>query len=169
VSSKCGADLLGAGLFPNAKEVTESFACFDATTHLPDGFEWNRPEITVFVIGDGHKPRTAATFALRTKWTAFSIDPVLAPKSYTFQRLNCRRMKIEEFPEIKCQDPVLIVLPHSHADINVCLEKIKAPKRAVITIDCCVRNIIKDKAPDIEYVDENIWSPQNLIRVWRQV
>jgi len=167
IRSKCGADLLAAGLFPNAKEVTESFACFEATMHLGEGFEWNNPEVVVFVVGDGHKPRTAATFACRTKWQAHSIDPVLTPRLYKFDRMYTHRKKIEDTNGFAAAN-VLIVMPHSHAKIDDCLTKIQGNKRAVITLDCCVKNSLSVK-PDVEYVDENIWSPMNIVRVWKSV
>lgn len=93
-TATCAPQLLQAKLFPNAKEVTETMACFEATTHLGPGYEWNNPDVTVFVVGDGHKPRTGATFACRTAWNVFSIDPLLAPLTYPFKRLTTYRAKV---------------------------------------------------------------------------
>lgn len=168
VQSKCGADLLAAQLFPNAKEVTESVACFEATIHLNPGFEWNSPNVQCFVVGDGHKPRTAAVFACRTAWNVFSIDPVLAPRIYNIKRLNIFRKKIEDLKFVDLGSPVLIVLPHSHAPLDACLANIPGAKRALITLDCCKK---QDPGPpaDIEYVDENVWSPKNTVRVWQSI
>lgn len=172
VTSKCAPDLLLNGLFPNGKEITESWAMFEATRHLGHGFEWDNKNVHCFVVGDGHVPRTGATFAFRTAWTVFSIDPCLVPKLYDIQRLTLVRKKIEDIPGFAIElKKTLIVLPHSHAKIKDCLEKIvtTTETRAVISMDCCVNQIIPGKAPDVEYEDESVWSPKNIVRVWRNV
>lgn len=168
MQAKCAPDLLANALFPNGKEVTETMACFEASNHLDSGYEWNNPNVTVFVVGDGHKPRTAATFACRTSWNTYSIDPLLAPKIYTIRRLSLIRRKIEDCELPAFSGTALIVMPHSHAPIDTCLQKIRAGKRALITLDCCVRQDI-GREPDVEYVDEHVWSPKNTVRVWRNV
>lgn len=168
VTSKCGADMLENKLFPNAKEVTESFGCFNASKHLGDGWEWNRPDISVFVVGDGHRPRTAATFALRSNWNALSIDPLLVNKLYPFKRLELKRAKIEDMPPVHMFGKVLIVMPHSHAKVSDCLARIYGRKRALITLDCCVKNTF-DVKPDLEYDDMDIWSPKRTIRIWKNI
>ena len=168
VTGKCSPDLLAHELFPNAKEITESYAMFEATHHLPEGYEWNREGVAVVVVGDGHKPRTAAMFCHRTAWEALSVDPALAPRSYPFKRFTMNRNKVEDI-KVEWGGPVVIVLPHSHAKIADCLRNITGTKRAVITMDCCVQNIIPGRAPDIEYEDPDVWSPKNIVRVWRDV
>ncbi len=171
VTSLCAPDLLLNKLFPNGKEVTETWAMFEATRHLGPGYEWNNPNVLVYVIGDGVVPRTAAMFAFRTKWIAKSVDPAMRPVSYEIQRLNIHRIKVEDFESTADwgDRPILIVLPHSHAKIKHCLEKIESTNRAVISMDCCVNQIIPGKAPDVEYEDDNVWSKKNIIRVWRNV
>lgn len=170
VTSKCGPDLLINNLFPNGKEITETWSMFEATRHLGPGFEWNNPDVVCYVVGDGHVPRTAAMFAFRTRWNCISVDPALRPKMYNISRLTLLRSKIEA-TEISSDigKPALIVLPHSHAKIKDCLEKIQGSIRAVISMDCCVRQIIPGKAPDVEYEDENVWSEKNIVRVWNNV
>lgn len=70
--------LLALRLWPNAKELTESFACFAAAREqLADLFSPDDPSVTVVVVGDGLTPRTAALFAFRTRWKAISIDPLM--------------------------------------------------------------------------------------------
>jgi hypothetical protein len=169
ITGKCSPDLLANELFPNAKEITESYAMFEATTHLEEGFEWNREGVTCVVVGDGHKPRTGAMFAYRTAWNVVSVDPKMVPRTFNIKRLTTYRRKIEECT-LDYSGPVVIVLPHSHAKIAECLKHITSlTKRAVITMDCCVNNIIPGKAPDVEYEDLDVWSPKNIVRVWRSV
>ncbi len=171
VTSNCAPDLLINKLFPNAKEVTETWAMFEATRHLDPGYEWNNPNVVCYVVGDGVVPRTAAMFAFRTKWTCCSVDPALRPRKYDIQRLLLHRSKIEDVelgPVSHCK--TLIVLPHSHAKIKDCLNRIVSPNgRAVISMDCCVNQVIPGHAPDVEYEDDNVWSKKNIIRVWRNV
>lgn len=172
VTSKCAPDLLLNGLFPNGKEVTESWAMFEATRHLGPGFEWNNRNVICYVIGDGHVPRTAAMFAYRTAWMCVSVDPLLVPKKYDIDRLILHRCKIENIePQTIQVLNTLIVLPHSHAKIKDCLRMITtiSDNRAVISMDCCVNQIIPDHTPDVEYADENVWSPKNIVRIWRSV
>jgi hypothetical protein len=140
---------------------------FDATEHLPDGYEWGNKDVLVVVVGDGNKPRTAAMFCHRTAWNAVSIDPQLKPNSYPFKRFKMYRKKIEDV-KINHNGPVLCVLPHPHARIKDVLENITGTQRALIIMDCCVKNI-PPTSPDIEYVDENVWSPLNTVRVWKNI
>ncbi|CAF3853397.1 unnamed protein product [Adineta steineri] len=92
----CAPDLITMGLFPNAKEITESFAVWTAlrryilpklslssssstTTCTTD----NRQN-AIIVVGDGMTPRTAALCAYLTKgqWQCYSIDPLLQYDTY---------------------------------------------------------------------------------------
>lgn len=166
VTATCGPDLLKLGLFPNAKEVTETMACVEATKRL--GLNWSDASITVFVVGDGHRPRTAATFAHRTAWDAVSIDPALGTKFYDCKRLDIVPQKIEDCRLEKVFTAV-IVMPHSHARVADCLDRIKAVTRHLVTLDCCISQVVPGRAPEIEYIDEDIWSPKNIIRCWGDV
>ena len=57
----------------NAKELSESFACFNAArVHLAETFLPSDPHVTLLAIGDGLTPRTAALFAFRTAWRSSS-------------------------------------------------------------------------------------------------
>jgi len=73
----CGRVLLEMGLFPNAKEISESVACLEAVTTRLD-LPLTCTDTVAIVIGDGRTPRTAALLAMRTKWARIiSIDPAL--------------------------------------------------------------------------------------------
>lgn len=58
IGLKSAGDMLNLGLFPNAKEITESYAMFEATRKLYPLVKHEEPA-TCIVIGDGVKPRTA--------------------------------------------------------------------------------------------------------------
>jgi hypothetical protein len=56
-------------VFPNAKELTESFAANNAIRiHLAGEYTPGDERVTVIAVGDGNTPRTAALCAFLTKW-----------------------------------------------------------------------------------------------------
>jgi hypothetical protein len=180
VRLSCAPDLLSTYLFPNAKEITESFACYDAVRkYIWEDISPRDDKIIFFAVGDGNQPRTAATFAHRTKWTCVSIDPLLSignNKYYTkhpkIERLYMLRDKVENIKEpfIKDLDSriVIIGLVHSHAQINDVYDKLKGRETYIISIPCCVRqDDIYGRKPDVEYEDVGIWSTKNLVKLWK--
>jgi hypothetical protein len=180
VRCSCASDLLKNYLFPNAKEITESFACYNAVRE----YIWNDvsprdDNVLFFAVGDGKQPRTAATFAFRSRWTCISIDPELSignnryfSKHPKIQRLYTFKNKVENieipFVEDIKNRIVIIGLVHSHAKINDAYNKLKGRETYVVSIPCCVKhNELCGKKPDIEYVDEGIWSSKNLVKIWK--
>ena len=163
ISMKCSVDMMIARLFPNAKEITESFAAFEATKFLPAEYSWANPYIVVVCPGDGNTPRTAATFAFRSRWTTYSIDPLLKKTDYGIQRLKCIKDCIQHV-KLSFEVPVLIANVHSHAKLTQCLQAISAPKICIINIPCCVASDISK--PTREYVDTNIWSEKNKVEIY---
>jgi len=162
MSMKCAPDLLIRRLFPNAKEITESFGAFEATKYLP--YSWHDTNVTLIAVGDGVTPRTASTFAFRTRWECYSVDPKLRDKDWQVDRLTCLPTKIEQQTITSCT-PVILCCVHSHVKLPVCLKSIVAPKISTIAIPCCV-DLTLDAVPDFSYNDENIWSAKNLVKVW---
>lgn len=168
---RCGPDLLEAGLFPNGKEITESFAAFAAAGHLDNAFNLKDEGVRCFVIGDGVVPRTGALFACRSQWQITSIDPQMyTDRSNPFERLKRVNCRIEDLAPLTC-DKALIVLVHSHAYPPACFKRIKARTRlGVIAIPCCVRlEEINGAPPDIAYEDSGIWSPKQTVKIWRNI
>lgn len=182
VNLKCAPDLLALGLYPNAKEITESMAVYRAVVrHLP--VKLNDPNTKVFVLGDGSTPRTAALFAFRSAWTAYSIDPAL--KHWKVPNGAIRPRRLRTLPQ-KAEDTTLlyntfnppyswvVVAPHSHANLQGFLDKIQHIKRYnpihVVTMPCCVDQAVAGRPfPDIKYDDWGIFSPQRAIMVWRNI
>ncbi len=172
----CGVDLHELKLFPNAKEITESFAMFNAyRKHLLWSLKSERG-VMVIVIGDGSTPRTAATFAFRTKHYCVSIDPKLNLDKCDLSRI--RQLRVLPFEiqnnvvksylntDLGDDDAALIVLPHSHAPAQEVLKATESFKRrAIISMDCCQENDFG--TPDIEYDDWGVWSPKRTIKIWK--
>lgn len=166
MSMNCAVDMMSAKLFPNAKEITESFGGFEAINYL-EGLEWDDPNVNVVVVGDGHTPRTAATFAFRTNWTCHSVDPIMRDRKYNIKRLSIYPHRIQDL-EFTFDTPVVILHVHSHVKAEVTLSRIKAPVRHLISIPCCVPQYL-NREPDVRYNDTNIWSEKNEVLIWRNV
>ncbi|RLO11996.1 hypothetical protein DYB28_001160 [Aphanomyces astaci] len=77
----CSAQMLAWGLFPDAKEVSETMGVFNAVRKLGLHEKDTAPPGVhdgIVIVGDGVTPRTAAMFAYRTKgWTCYSVDPIM--------------------------------------------------------------------------------------------
>ena len=79
----CAPELVRLRLFPDAKELTESFAANNAAR----SFLWSKnaagrarvdpadAAVTCVAVGDGNTPRTAALFAFLTRWHCVAVDP----------------------------------------------------------------------------------------------
>ena len=164
VRLRCAPDLLTLGLFPNMKEVTESFAAYSAVR------EWHPPlsdpSIKMVAIGDGTKPRTASTFAFRSAWECYSVDPELqlSWKWRQVARLHVIPTLIEDF-HLESDSPVVIVAVHSHASLATAVATVDAPVKMVVAIPCCKSQAL-DREPDFIYTDPGIWSAKNEIHGW---
>lgn len=166
------------GLFPNVKEVTESFSMYYAVTHkiIPNDPRIDKKEknVRIFVVGDGVTPRTAAVFAFMTKWECISIDPQMRDRDYSgIRRLRVHDCKIEDYPNHPKYHPLtddwnsktnIIIMPHSHADIQRTWDELVNDKTWLITMPCCVHH--KMDMPCIEYRDKYVASPKNHIKIY---
>jgi hypothetical protein len=170
VKLQCGPELLSLKLFPNAKEITESFGAFGAVRNYvcSESLKLEDPSIELFAVGDGVTPRTAATFAFRSNWTCHSIDPEMRMKEYPVRRLSIYRNKIEEL-NFLADGIAVIALVHSHAKIKDVLNHIHSKKeRHLITIPCCVPHEIAN-TPYIGYMDTRILSEKNTVKIWKDI
>jgi len=175
---KCCSDLSAAGLWPNAKEITESMGAFNAVRNYiikgeneeSKNKKFGRKDIGLVSVGDGGTPRTAALFACRTAWECWSIDPALnINKHWPFNRLHTEKRKVEDVVlDMTMFEVCIIVMVHSHASINSTLANIKAKERHLVTIPCCVPHTIENK-PYIGYTDKNIASPKNEVKIWTNI
>jgi hypothetical protein len=162
---RCFVDLLQAGIYPDAKEITESAAAFRAVWARGLGlFDPSDPSVVMIAVGDGASPRTAAMFAFRTAWTCYSVDPNLKDKKWPVLRVHCHRKKVEDMRPLHVKKMVIAAV-HSHAPLDIVEQKFTADQRTIVAIPCCVRQEL-EREPDLEYVDKGIWSPQNTVKVW---
>ncbi len=161
----CSPKLLSLKLFPNAKEITESFAAYEAVRSRCD-FRFDDPDVTCVCVGDGHTPRTGAVFAYRSKWMVYSVDPNMRVKEYGVDRLFLRKKRIEDI-DFFTHEKVVIVAVHSHASLESAIISVGKPKHLfVVAIPCCFDQFVTGVPCDDEYEDEGIWSPHRTVLVW---
>ncbi len=167
---KCAPDLLVLGMYPNAKEITESMSAVEAVLRCCRGPILGDQRVQAYVIGDGSTPRTGAMLAMRTRWTVHSIDPALKDRERNgrVQRLHVHRCKAEEFtlvpwPAWDLQLSVVVAV-HSHAPFGPFWARVPSPKLG-IAIPCCVPQEA-DAPPLIEYEDMGNASPCRTVKVW---
>lgn len=169
-SLTCAPDILIANIFPNSKEITESFGAYNAVRKHRESFAFNDQQIDVICVGDGCQPRTAALFAFRSKWNCYSIDPRLnltetnARVWNGIKRLHLIKDKIENFHHI-ASEKAIIVAVHSHAPLDVAVKNIVAKEKLVIAIPCCFEQNL-DADPIEEYHDFGILSEKRLVKIW---
>lgn len=164
---KCAGDLISTGVFPNAKEITESFAAFIAIKKYFRHLNLEDPNVVVHVVADGSTPRTGALLAFLTKWKIYSIDPQMNDKwlsceNYDIDRLACYKDKVESICNyLPVSNIVLLVHPHiDYPTIRSCY-----PTTPLIVIPCCVA-YPRDKA-NVLYTDHGIWSPKNEVLIYK--
>lgn len=156
-------------IFPNPKEITESFGAFQAV-HRHCGFDENDPDVLCICVGDGRSPRTASTFAVQTEWRCHSVDPLATGGDKKFKALGnlwTHKLHIERMPIMKA-DKVVIVAVHSHAKLKNAVAQVNAKELCVMAMPCCVPQQL-DIEPDIRYRDGSVWSPCNEVLLWRRV
>ena len=170
-------EMLALKLFPNAKEITESFAAYAAVRAHVDA-DLKNENIAVLCVGDGRVPRTAATFAMRSRWTCFSVDPAMKEKwtkREIVPRLQAFSRKIEDVgfnsyfgtsPSLGF-DHAIVVAVHSHASLLESLHAARdlSSKVSVVSMPCCVKEDLYN--PDVSYEDMGIDSPARRVNIWR--
>lgn len=170
---RCREDLLANRVFPDAKELTESFAAADAVLHKAN-LDPADTDITAVVVGDGTTPRTAATLALRTPWRVVSVDPAL--RLDVVQKWPRRIDRLEVVPvavqtlEVGLSGRCVVVVVHAHVGLD---ESIRSVERcsgdvvAAVAIPCCGW---LHEAPGLtvvaDYEDWGIWSPERRVITW---
>ena len=168
----CAPDLLAHGLWPNSKEITESFAAFNAVMRLLGRFGLGDPDVSVVCVADGCTPRTAATFAFRTRWQCYSVDPALRSRGSWagIDRLHVCPSRIEDWVEHPPFKRLIIVAVHPHCHLPAMLEALPSPDRAAVVMPCCVQQKAAGyPPPDHDYRDCGVWSPKDRILVWENI
>lgn len=161
-----------------AKEITESFGAFRATANWMGWSALQDPTITCLVPADGHRPRTAALFAYRTKWQVLSADPDghWPDQATPPQRLELVTKPVEQLHgtiQLAPHSTAVIVAVHAHSQLMHAVWAF-APvwkKMVVVSVPCCVPQKLQDPqaqliAPNQRYRDNAVWSPENEILIW---
>lgn len=107
----------------------------------------------------------------RTKWQCISVDPLLDSKKIPgwesqVSRLTCIPKRVEEVDLF--YDKVVVVAVHSHANMKNVLDHVRGKVRSMVAIECCVLYNYGIK-PNKQYRDAGIWSPKNLVKVWKTI
>lgn len=165
VGLKCAPDLLALGLYPNAKEITESIGGYRAAKALVGSNLLSSPDVTAICVGDGSTPRTAAMIAFRSNWQVISIDPQLRDKPWDIRRLRCIPDRVENvLPDIVKTRIAVIVAVHSHAPVEPTLA---VATRAIMihyaAIPCCEDLRVLGLTPEFDFDDWRILSPQRRV------
>jgi hypothetical protein len=170
VGLRAAPDLLALRLFPNAKEVTESFGAYAAARDRLRDVELSDPSVLVVAVGDGVAPRTGAVFAFRSAWTCLSVDPRIRDRwvrGGEVRRLTALRARVEDVEVPSGFDTVVLVCVRSHAKMSAAVRAASGRSRRLfaVSVPCCVPSDIRP--PDLSYEDPGIASPQRRVEVWR--
>jgi hypothetical protein len=183
--NRSGVDMLATGVFPNAKEITESFAAHHAVMHKlysAEGLKRLNPWIVV--VGDGATPRTGVTFAFKSTFNVISIDPNLKwENKFLVRRLMTVRYTLANFVDAvrdadffsgftNGEQPIILVNVHGHvpaAELKQFRELVGNRLFAVVEIPCCYPqwSIEAFGAPTMEYIDWGIHSEKRSVRIWK--
>lgn len=164
IKSKNSIKLLG--IFPNAKEITESITAYNALKkyfHYQNRVSFKDKNIICLCPGDGSTPRTGSLIATHTAWTVYSIDPKLKIKNYSIRRLHLINSRIEDFLFPDLNDfKYIVVSVHSHAKLTF-FKNFKLV--GIVSIPCCVPDNLGE--PTFSYIDENCFSKANKVNIYQ--
>ena len=167
--------LLELRLFPNAKELTESFSIFNAArAHLTDkefGFDFSDPAVTVIAVGDGYTPRTAALFGFRTKWRCVSVDPLMTtPSEWAKVQRLVHRARFQDVHDEAASRVIVSSSPcPTRTSVLQCIRRVRW-RSAIAAVVIPRHNYAISAAtgpPMFEEEDEGAVSPHRLVRIWR--
>ena len=179
---KCAPDLLAARIYPNAKEITESMAAFDAARKAVGAEALGDKEWLMVDVGCGSTPRNAALFAFRTNWMCLAVDPQLRLSRYPeIDRMHCHKLQIEQMvPHVLFRKPtkIMAVAVHAHVRLPAIMDMLAKVGRSLleknrpmlkrvvlVAIPCCIEQILPEE-PKKQIVDWGIWSPKRTVKVW---
>jgi hypothetical protein len=170
---RCRQELSENELFPNAKELTESFAAADAALYKVDANPRDG-DMTAVIIGDGSTPRTAATIALRSSWRVLSVDPALRVDTVRswplpIERLDVRAVRVEALSD-RLTGRCIVVAVHAHVELARAIRSVErcgAEVVGAVAVPCCGWT---HDAPGLavvaDYEDWGIWSPERRVIAW---
>ncbi|MCP4661573.1 MAG: hypothetical protein GY856_39740 [bacterium] len=170
----CAPGLLATGVFPNAKELSESMGAFESVRQ--GLIEAGRAEVlgdsnvVFYDVGSGRAPRTAVLAAFRSRWKCVAIDPLLAPASDRLrqvERLHLAPLKVGDYtpPAADAVKMAVVTCVHHHASLSATFDALRLAERpgyCLVSIPCCFAD---DVDPGWDLVRENwgIRSPQRTV------
>lgn len=174
LAMRCREELVLNAVFPDAKEMTESFAAADAAIHRT-GVDPRSDAVTAIVVGDGSTPRTAATLALRTRWKTISVDPALRVDRVEQWPCPIGRLEVQartvQSLEVSLSGACVVVAVHAHVKLERAIQAVRRCQGdpvAAVAIGCCG---FQHRAPGMslsaDYLDWGIWSPERRVMVWQ--
>lgn len=182
LSCRCAPDLMRLHIYPNAKEVSESFALYNACRrHLASRFDTKDPSVVCIVVGDGVSPRTGALMCFRTAWKVHSIDPALrvTPEYKKVRNLTLHSEKVEDVVIDVPSGRAVILCMHTHVTLECAVSSLRLPNGCdkaavgVVSCPCCqfqqIHTRVFGVTPDATYEDDGIVSAQRKMYVWRGV
>ena len=147
---KCAPDILATGVFPNAKELSESMGAFESLRRALFGVDRDDllrdPEIVLYDVGAGRKPRSAVLAAFRSRWSCVAIDPMIDPEAENVQKIDRVEVfsgMVEDYevrPEHADKFAVVFAV-HNHAPLSATMDALRLRERpgyGLISIPCCV-------------------------------
>lgn len=158
-------------LFPNVKEVTESFSMYyTVKEQICQYLDTDKSmfDVCIIVVGDGVSPRTASLFAFLSKAEVHSIDPLMRVEEYKgkINRLSLYKDKIEEVNIYTDKTKVIILMPHAHAiteDSWDCVGDVE--DKWLVKMPCCTKDELSWNK-FLEFEDKYNMSPKNKIQIW---
>ncbi len=170
----CAPGLLATGVFPNAKELSESMAAFESVRQglIEAGRDklLGDPSVVFYDIGSGRAPRTAVVAAFRSRWKCVAVDPMLAPLSDRLRqvdRLHLAPLRIEDYtlPAEDAAKMAVVTCVHHHASLSATFDTLRLGERpgyCLVSIPCCFTD---DLDLDWDLVRENwgIRSPRRTV------
>lgn len=152
------------------KEITESWAMYEALKKLDTHYGKTFVKPRIIVVGDGVNARTGALLAYLTKYKVWSIDPQFDDKpvgDVLVDRLQTFKCRVEDMAPRTFQEPIVIIMLHSHAYAPTVLKTFNSEKgRDLIICPCCNRGTGLDQQSDIRYRDEYMLSEENFVRIF---
>ena len=133
-------------------------------------FDFN--DMVIFSVADGHKPYTAAVLSIFfPKTEIHAIDPDMRLNNRTHLICNnndiyLHKKKVEEVNIDTDKRIRVLVSVHGHGPISEYYMSLPSPKYFV-SIPCCKDyGVLKDRVPDIEYIDPCIVCKCNKILIY---
>lgn len=156
-----------------SKEITECFAIYYQILKMYKPSD----NLSVIVVGDGCRPQLGVLLAFMSKWNIHSCDPNMKTTSLQVshvKRLNIYKKRLEELEKINCNgEDVVIIFPHSHADIRqFALPLQNFYKCSIISMPCCVKipqSMLKLKHEVVEDEILGFFTDKNIMYIWENI